>query len=64
MWIVLVVNILNKEFQDGRIFAVRKRLQETPAELSALFRDILKRDNENIADLLLCIQWILTRKGR
>ncbi len=62
MWIVLVVNILNKEFQDGRIFAVRKRLQETPAELSALFRDILKRDNENIADLLLCIQWILYAK--
>ncbi|KAI3322855.1 hypothetical protein HD806DRAFT_523126 [Xylariaceae sp. AK1471] len=52
MWAVLVVNILNEEFERGRIFAVRKRLQETPAELN----------NKNMADLLLCIQWILYAK--
>ncbi|RYC54411.1 hypothetical protein CHU98_g11798 [Xylaria longipes] len=62
MWVVLVVNILNQEFQRGRIFAVKRRLQETLAELSALFKDILRRDNKNIADLLLCIQWILYAK--
>ncbi|KAI1426039.1 hypothetical protein F5Y12DRAFT_713695 [Xylaria sp. FL1777] len=62
MWVVLVVNILNEEFQRGRIFAVRKRLQETPTELSALFKDILRRDNKNMPDLLLCIQWILYAK--
>ncbi|KAI1120850.1 hypothetical protein F5Y10DRAFT_289150 [Nemania abortiva] len=62
MWVVLVVDILNREFQRGRIFAVRKRLQETPSELSALFKDILSRDNENMTDLLLCIQWILYAK--
>jgi Heterokaryon incompatibility protein (HET) len=43
MWAVLVVNILNKEFRDGRIFAVRKRLQETPLELSDLFKDNLEK---------------------
>jgi ankyrin repeat protein len=59
MWAVLVVAILNKEFSRGRNFAVKKRLQEIPAELSELFKDILRRDNENMADLLLCIQWIL-----
>ncbi|KAJ3575968.1 hypothetical protein NPX13_g3851 [Xylaria arbuscula] len=62
MWVVLVVNILNEEFHRGRIFAVKKRLQETPAELSALFKDILQRDNKNMDDLLLCIQWILYAK--
>ncbi|KAI1158830.1 hypothetical protein F5B18DRAFT_65083 [Nemania serpens] len=62
MWVVLVVNILNQEFQSGRIFAVKKRLQEIPAELSALFKDILRRDSKNMADLLLCIQWILYAK--
>ncbi|KAI1166932.1 hypothetical protein F5B18DRAFT_659554 [Nemania serpens] len=62
MWIVLVVNILNEEFQRGRIFAVKRRLEETPAELSKLFKDILKRDNKNMADLLLSIQWILYAK--
>ncbi|KAI1824905.1 hypothetical protein F4861DRAFT_530659 [Xylaria intraflava] len=62
MWVVLVVNILNEEFQRGRIFAVKKRLQEIPAELSELFKDILRRDNKNMADLLLSIQWILYAK--
>ncbi|KAI1262306.1 hypothetical protein F5Y18DRAFT_155535 [Xylariaceae sp. FL1019] len=62
MWVVLVVNIVNQEYQTGRIFAVRKRLRETPAELSALFRDILTRDSKNLKDLLLCIQWLLYAK--
>ncbi|RYP80768.1 hypothetical protein DL770_006088 [Monosporascus sp. CRB-9-2] len=62
MWAVLVVDILNKEFSRGRNFAVKKRLQEIPAKLSELFKDILTRDNENMADLLLCIQWILYAK--
>ncbi|KAI0536649.1 hypothetical protein GGR58DRAFT_380186 [Xylaria digitata] len=62
MWVVLVVTILNEEFQRGRIFAVKRRLQETPAELSELFKDILRRDKKNMADLLLSIQWILYAK--
>ncbi|RYP60125.1 hypothetical protein DL771_010613 [Monosporascus sp. 5C6A] len=62
MWAVLVVDILNKEFLRGRNFAVKKRLEEIPAKLSELFKDILTRDNENMADLLLCIQWILYAK--
>ena len=59
MWAVLVINILNKEFRQGRIFAVRKRLQEIPAKLSDLFKDMLRRNCENMTDLLLCLQWIL-----
>lgn len=30
MWAVLVVQMLNKEFYRGRIFDVKKRLEETP----------------------------------
>ncbi|KAL7910083.1 hypothetical protein GGI35DRAFT_469022 [Trichoderma velutinum] len=59
LWVVLVVDILNREFRDGRIFAVKRRLRELPDGLSNLFRDILCRDNHNMDDLLLCIQWIL-----
>ena len=62
MWVVLVVDILNKEFKRGRIFAVEKRLQEIPSKLSDLFKDILTRDEENMADFLLCIQWTLYAK--
>ncbi|KAK1451474.1 hypothetical protein CMEL01_06048 [Colletotrichum melonis] len=59
MWIVLVVDILNKEYRKGRLFAVKSRLKEIPSELSELFQNILTRDQENLADLLLCIQWVL-----
>jgi ankyrin repeat protein len=62
MWVVLVVDILNKEFSRGRMFAVQKRLAKIPAKLSGLFKDILTRDNENMEDLLLCLQWILYAK--
>ncbi|KAK8026457.1 Ankyrin-1 [Apiospora marii] len=62
LWIVLVVNILNKEFRNGRVFAVKKRLDEIPEGLSDLFRDILRRDSQNLDDLLLCIQWVLFAK--
>ncbi|KAK1541509.1 hypothetical protein CPAR01_07498 [Colletotrichum paranaense] len=59
MWVVLVVDILNKEYRKGRLFAVKSRLKEIPSELSELFRNILTRDQENLDDLLLCIQWVL-----
>ena len=59
MWVVLVIDILNDEFLHGRIFAVKKKLKEIPAELSDLFRVILQRDHNNMSDLLLCLQWIL-----
>lgn len=62
MWVVLVVDILNKEFDQGRMFAVKKRLKEIPDKLSDLFRDILRRDNENMESLRLCLQWILFAK--
>ncbi|KAL4747477.1 hypothetical protein BDW72DRAFT_209604 [Aspergillus terricola var. indicus] len=42
--------------------ALRRQLVEIPSDLSELFRDILRRDNKNIEDLLLCILWILYAK--
>lgn len=63
MWVVLVVDILNKEFDDGRIHALRKRLRDIPDDLHELFRDLLTRDSHNRSELLLCIQWILFSKS-
>jgi hypothetical protein len=62
MWVVLVVGILNKEYDRGRIYALRRRLQEIPGDLQALFRDILTRDSHNKDELVLCIQWVLFAK--
>jgi hypothetical protein len=61
MWVVLVVDILNKEHRRGGL-SLRRRLAEIPSDLSELFKDILRRDNENMDDLLLCILWILYAK--
>ncbi|KAK9847080.1 hypothetical protein MYU51_020478, partial [Penicillium brevicompactum] len=61
MWVVLVVDILNKEYRRGGM-ALRMRLAEIPSDLSELFKDILRRDNESMEALLLCILWILYAK--
>ncbi|KAE8406751.1 hypothetical protein BDV37DRAFT_52563 [Aspergillus pseudonomiae] len=61
MWVVLVVDILNKEYRRGGMF-LKKRLAEIPSDLSDLFRDILRRDNEDMEALLFCILWILYAK--
>jgi ankyrin repeat protein len=62
MWVVLVVDILRKEYDRGRVHALRKRLDEIPADLHELFSDILTRDSRDQEDLILCIQWVLYAK--
>lgn len=59
MWVILVVEILNKEYDGGRIHMLRQRLDDIPEDLHQLFRDILTRDNYRRDELLLCIQWLL-----
>ncbi|KAF4992136.1 hypothetical protein FDECE_13807 [Fusarium decemcellulare] len=61
LWVVLVVDILNKENRRGRL-GLRKRLAEVPTGLSELFKDILKRDRDHMEDLLLCVVWVLCAK--
>jgi ankyrin repeat protein len=62
MWVVLVIGILNKEYDRGRIHALQRRLREIPDDLHTLFRNILTRDSDNMDELLLCIQWVLFAK--
>jgi len=51
--------MLNKEFDRGRIHALRRRLGEIPDGLDQLFQDMLTRDGQDMEDLLLCLQWML-----
>jgi ankyrin repeat protein len=62
MWVVLVIGILNKEWDRGQIHTLRRKLQEIPGDLHELFRDILTRDSHNKEGLVLCIQWMLFAK--
>lgn len=62
IWIVLVVGILQQEYDDGHTHSLSKRLEDIPGDLNQLFRDILSRDSRNKDELLLCIQWVLFAK--
>ncbi|KAI1208537.1 uncharacterized protein F4807DRAFT_138479 [Annulohypoxylon truncatum] len=59
MWVVLVVDILNKEYDRGRKHSLHKRLKDIPGDLHNLIHNILTRDHDNTEGLLLCIQWVL-----
>ncbi|KAL4800663.1 hypothetical protein BDV19DRAFT_375363 [Aspergillus venezuelensis] len=62
LWVVLVVKILREEYDRGRIHALKQRLEEIPDRLYELLSDILTRDNNNMQETLLCLQWILYAK--
>ena len=59
LWVVLVVQMLNKEYDHGQTHALRRRLSEIPDELDNLFADILMRDAERRDESILCLQWLL-----
>lgn len=62
LWVVLVVTILNLEFQRGGTYAVQARLEQIPTQIYDLFDDMLSRDSENMPELRLSIQWLLFAK--
>jgi ankyrin repeat protein len=59
MWVVLVVDILNREYDKGKVHSLQQTLDKLPADLNQLFLDIINRDSHGKEELLLCIQWIL-----
>ncbi|VUC20109.1 unnamed protein product [Clonostachys rosea] len=59
MWAVLVVGILNKEHDRGRIYNLSQRLGEIPRDLQTLFRDILTSHGSPREELLLVFQLLL-----
>jgi hypothetical protein len=59
MWIVLVVNIINQEYDRGRRQSLEQKLHQLPTDLNDLFQDILTQDSRNEEELVLCIQWVL-----
>ncbi|PPJ50689.1 hypothetical protein CBER1_07709 [Cercospora berteroae] len=59
LWVVLVVNILQKDVERGRFHAMQSRLREIPEGLPDLFKTIVLRDDEHKEEFLLCLRWIL-----
>lgn len=58
LWVVLVVEILNKASNRGE-GNLQSKLNVIPTGLTELFQTILDRDNEHPEDLLFSILWIL-----
>lgn len=62
IWVVLVVQILNKAYDHGRVAGLERKIQEIPFDLGQLFKEILTRDDQNMGHVRLCFQWILLAK--
>jgi ankyrin repeat protein len=61
-WIALVVDVLNEEYDGGRMYALERKLKQIPADLHDLFLDTLTRDSNDKEELILCLQWVLFAK--
>lgn len=62
MWVVLVVEMLNIAFDEGRDKAMWKKLQEVPSDLEEVYSTLLEKDNKNKQETLLLLQWVLFSK--
>ncbi|KAI9652811.1 MAG: hypothetical protein M1821_007809, partial [Bathelium mastoideum] len=62
LWVVLVIKMLQKEYDRGNVHTLRKRLDEIPNGLFELFHNILTRDGQQVDELILCLQWVLFAK--
>ena len=59
IWIILVVRVLNKAYDHGHLHALQEKLREIPDDLGELFASILTHDNQNVAEMRVCILWVL-----
>ncbi|KZZ88496.1 Ankyrin repeat-containing domain protein [Moelleriella libera RCEF 2490] len=59
MWVVLVVAILNKAYDEGKVEAMHRKLEEMPGELEELFESLLSDDMPDKQETLLMLQFVL-----
>ncbi|THW57683.1 purine and uridine phosphorylase [Aureobasidium pullulans] len=59
LWVVLVVPMLQKAWNRGKVETLKQCLHDIPEDLNKLFKDILCRDTEDMEGLVLCLKWIL-----
>ncbi len=52
MWVVIVVSLLNKAYDDSRLEAMREVLEEVPSDLEEVFNRLLSQDDPNKAEIV------------
>ncbi|KAF3174153.1 hypothetical protein TWF225_009578 [Orbilia oligospora] len=64
MWVILVVGLLNRTYDDGDIDAVWIRLQELPPDLDAVFTTLLEIDNPEKYQTIFMLEFMLFCRDR
>ncbi|KAI6348153.1 hypothetical protein MCOR25_010838, partial [Pyricularia grisea] len=59
LWVIIVVSLLNKAYDEGRIESMKRILEEIPDDLKKLFSNILGDDTDERAETVLMLQWVL-----
>ena len=59
MWVVIVVSLLNKAYDDGLVEAMRKMLEIVPDDLEKVFDNLLSQDDASKAETIVLLQWVL-----
>ncbi|KAK6334697.1 hypothetical protein TWF718_010144 [Orbilia javanica] len=59
LWVVLVVEMLNRSFGNGDIDEAQRKLREIPADLDEVFRLILEVDNPELNRTIFTLQFML-----
>ncbi|RFU76896.1 ankyrin repeat domain-containing [Trichoderma arundinaceum] len=62
MWVVLVITILNRAYDDGKVDAMTQKLNEIPADLGEVFETLLNRNNPDKDETILILQCVLFAK--
>ncbi|KKP06311.1 hypothetical protein THAR02_01556 [Trichoderma harzianum] len=57
MWVVLVIEMLNRAYDEGQLEAMHQRLQEVPSDLDEVFFKLLSEDNETKQETLFMLQF-------
>ncbi|KAG7291089.1 hypothetical protein NEMBOFW57_001099 [Staphylotrichum longicolle] len=59
LWVVLVVALLNEAYDQGRLEAMREKVDGIPEDVEKLFENLLKTNNSKMAETVLMLQWVL-----
>ncbi|KAI9889221.1 MAG: hypothetical protein M1814_005670 [Vezdaea aestivalis] len=63
LWVILVVELLNRAHDEGDIRALRSRLEEVPRGLDEVFHSLLGKDDGDRKETTLLLLWVLFSKS-
>lgn len=58
LWVVLVLPMLQKAYDNGQVHALGNCLEGIPEGLDELFQNVSGKDTENLENLKLCLKWV------